>query len=186
MSTITSSTSGQATQTSGIDTIDITDYPDKFVASATFDCHGKTYLAAFPDGCKPIDYNWQTGYKFDSATFKGYQESIESLSEAVYIRAGKRHWRQPYQFKAVDFVLFLGWFVSEALISWASDCNSARITITEEKEENQVQIRSLFERLGFEISESEKNYKLSSVAYGDLLERWCGAESKERKLPDLV
>lgn len=166
--------------------IDITDYTEKFEASVTFDCHGKTFLRRLPGGCEPIDYNWQTGYHFDSQTFKQYQEPIESLSDTVHIRSGKRHWRRPYRFDGDDFIQFLGWFVAEGSVSWASDYNSARVTITQEKPQYRVQLQTLFERLGFDISESNGNLKFSSIVYADLLERWCGPESKERELPGWI
>lgn len=169
-----------------VDSFDITDYTDNYVATVDFEGHGKTFRSNLPDGCEPAGYTWNSGFHFDPPTFKEFQRELESAGAAVAISGGNRHWKRPYRFDADDFLRFLGWFIAEGCVTWHTNCDSAAVVITQEKPEFKENISSLLERMDFRISEVNDNYKFSSVVYANLLERWCGNRSKDREFPNFI
>jgi DNA polymerase I len=94
-----------------LETVDITDYLERFQARATTTAHGHTFRAALPEGCEPSYVNSHSGYHFDGPTFKRYQSAIESVAEEVSVREYRNQRTHPYCFGGDDFIEFVGWFI---------------------------------------------------------------------------
>ncbi|MFC6940713.1 hypothetical protein ACFQE8_12185 [Salinirubellus sp. GCM10025818] len=166
--------------------IDITDFTDEYQACVTRSVHGHTFRAALPDGCEPIYRSRNVGYCFDAETFKRYQTELEALGDTVAVRAKRGHHPQPYRFDADAFIQFIGWFVSEGSIHRSPDRETAEIQIAQEKPKHRRTIRSLFEKLGFDVSDNDRSFSFGSYLYGQLLKQLCGLRSADRRLPEFV
>lgn len=169
-----------------LEAVDITDLTDKYQARVWFTAHGNAVRAALPDGCEPVRCNSHTGYYFDSSTFKRYQDTLESLADTVEICGGSNSRGRPYTFDPADFIRFLGWFITEGSVYWQSPKDTAEVKIAQKTERYRQAIRSLFDRLGIDISASPSGFTFSSTVYGELLERLCGTTSHNRHLPWFV
>jgi hypothetical protein len=169
-----------------LETVDVTDLTDDFEVCVSTDCHGHSFRAALPEGCEPVGKNVATGYHFDAETFKQHQDTLESLGSDVFIRDGKNHWRRPYRFDGDDFIRFIGWFVTEGSITQKTDRDSAAISIAQETPEYCRRLESLFDRMGFEVSDAGSSYSFGSKVYARLLGRLCGKESRSKRLPGFV
>ena len=165
---------------------DITDLTDEYQACVTRSVHGHTFRASLPDGCEPVYRSRNVGYCFDGETFKRFQSELEALGDSVAVRAKQQHRPQPYRFDADEFIQFVGWFVSEGSIHRSSDRETAEIQIAQEKLENRQAIRSLFDKLGFNVSVDARSFSFGSYFYGQLLERLCGRRSADRRLPEFI
>ena len=176
----------QSTPGRRLETIDVTDYVSEFEASVSIDCHGHTFRAALPEDCEPTGRNGATGYHFDSKTFKGYQDTLESLGSEVFIRDSKNHWRRPYRFDGDDFIRFLGWFITEGSITRKSDRDSAAISIAQKTPKYCQRLERLFDRVGLDVDDSGSSYSFGSKVYARLLERLCGDGSESKHLPALM
>jgi len=166
--------------------VDITDFTDEYQACVTRSVHGHTFRAALPDGCDPVYRSRNVGYCFDAETFKRFQLELEALGDSVAVRAKRGHHPQPYQFDAEAFIRFIGWFVSEGSIHRPSDRETAEIQIAQEKSRHRRTLRTLFEKLGFDVSIDDRSFSFGSYLYGQLLERLCGHRSTDRRLPEFV
>jgi len=170
----------------GRQTIDVTEFIHEYQACVATTDHGHTFRAALPEGCDPTYRSKNVGYCFDAETFERFQARLEELGESVGIRAKRGHRPQPYEFDADAFIQFLGWFVSEGSVHYSSNCESAEIQIAQEKPEHRSTIRTLFDKLGFEISIDDRSFYFGSYLYGRLLETLCGLRSADRRLPEFV
>jgi DNA polymerase I len=148
--------------------------------------HGRSFRAALPNDCTPVQRNGYTGYTFDAATFEKYREEICNEGAETSIRSAKGHRRQPYQFDGDDFIEFLGWFVTEGSVYWPRDRQTASIQIAQKTERHRRQIESLLHRMGFKPHQQENGFRFGSYLYGQLLRDLCGDDSHSKRLPDLV
>lgn len=169
-----------------LETVDITDFVDEFEICASSDVHGHTFRAALPDGCEPIRNNGHSGHHFDAETFKQYQSAIETAADEVTIRRGPNHHRRPYRFKGDDFIEFLGWFITEGNVYWSSSSDTAQVKVAQETETHRQSIASLFDRMGLPVHSDGRKFEFGSKVFGQLLERLCGAGSKNKHLPEFV
>lgn len=171
---------------SRIETVDSTEHLDSFEACAAAEQHGHTRRAALPDGCVPCRRNSHTGYYFDAATFKRFQSTIEDVADEVTVHAAPGHRRRPYRFDGDDFLELLGWFAAEGSIYWSNDRNTAEVKIAQETAPHRSAIVALFDRLGIDVQTDDRSIRFGSALFGHLLERLCGADSRSKRLPDLV
>lgn len=169
-----------------LETIDVTDFVDRYEARATIDCHGHSFRAALPDGCDPCRNNSHTGYFFDPETFKAFQPAIESVAEDVTIQRGPKHRGRPYRFDGDAFLRFLGWFVTEGSVTWSTARNSAEIQIAQEKPEAREAISDLLTAMGFQFEDTGRAFRFGSKLYGEFLDQFCTTDSGDKRLPALV
>ncbi|QLD90393.1 hypothetical protein HWV07_15660 [Natronomonas salina] len=169
-----------------LEQVDVTEFVDEFQACVEVDCHGHSFRASLPEGCVPVGRNGFTGYHFDAATFKQYQETLESLGTDVRIRDKKGHWRRPYRFDGDDFIRFIGWYVTEGSITEKVNSDSASISISQKIPEYRDRIEQLFERLGISVHASKGSFAFSSNLYARLLTDMCGEGCREKCLPEFV
>jgi len=169
-----------------LETVDITDYLERFQARATTTVHGHTFRAALPDGCEPSYVNSHSGYHFDGPTFKRYQSEIESVAEEVSVREYRNQRTHPYRFRGDDLIEFVGWFITEGSTYWSQNRRTVQVKIAQEKPKRRDQIRALFDRLGLPVSEAPRHFTFSSTLFGSLLESTCGIDSRTRHLPEFV
>lgn len=169
-----------------LETVDITDFVDKFEICASSDVHGHTFRARLPDGCEPLRNNGHSGQHFDAKTFKQYQSAIEAAADEVTIRTGPNHHRRPYLFDGDDFIRFLGWFITEGSVYWSSSSDTAQVKLAQETETHRQSIASLFDRMGLPMHSDGRGFEFGSKVFGQLLEGLCGAGSKNKHLPELV
>jgi len=166
--------------------VDITDYISEYEICAATDCHGHHFRSVLPDDCEPCRRNSHFGYFFDPQTFKRFQGDIESVASEVTIHAGPNHHRRPYKFDGDDFLQFLAWFVTEGNVHWMKTSDSAAVQIAQQNETHRRSIHALFDRLGIEPTVNEHRFAFGSVIFGELVERLCGAGSKNKHLPEFI
>lgn len=171
---------------SATESIDITEFIDDYEIRATSEAHGHTFRAALPDDCLPCRKNSHTGYYFDSQTFKRYQRELEAAADELSIVGGRKQRGRPFRFTTLDFVEFLGWFITEGSVTWRKKRNTATVQIAQQKPEHRETIQALLTRMGFEFQSTPRAFQFGSAFYGRLLTTLCGGSSKERRLPDLI
>ncbi len=167
-------------------TVDVTDLTDSYEARLWSDAHGNTVRAALPEGCEPVRHNGHSGYYFAPATFKRYQDAIETVADTVAICGGSNSRGRPYRFDGTDFLRFLGWFITEGSVVWTSPRDTAEIRFAQKTPRYRAVLRSLFDRMGLLVAVSDSGLSFGSTVYAELLERLCGARSATRHLPWFV
>lgn len=163
--------------------IDLTDLTDRYQARVNYEGHGNAFLSRLPDGCDPIRGHSHSGYYFDAATFKQFQEELESVGTTVEICGGSNSRGRPYRFDATDFFRLLGWFITEGSVYWSNTRRTAEVKIAQETPWYRQSLRRLFDRLGLSVSRSAQDFSFSSTVFGELLERLCGDTSGTKRLP---
>lgn len=170
-------------QSRRLTTIDLTDLTDRYQARVNYDCHGSTFRSQLPEGCEPTRGHGHSGYYFAAATFKQFQEKLESLGTSVKICGGPNSRGRPYRFDATDFLRLLGWFITEGSVYWSNTRRTAEVKIAQETPRYRQSLRRLFDRLGLSVSRSARDFRFSSTVFGELLERLCGDTSGAKRLP---
>jgi|APHM01.1.fsa_nt_gi hypothetical protein len=164
-------------------TIDLTDLTHRYQTRVNYDCHGSTFRSQLPEECEPTRDHGHGGYWFDAATFKQFQETLESLATTVEICGGSNSRGRPYRFDAIDFLRLLGWFVTEGSVYWSNTRRTAEVKIAQETPRYRRSLERLFGRLGLAVSRSSRDFRFSSTVFRELLERLCGDASDAKRLP---
>lgn len=166
--------------------VDITDFVDDYEICASTNVHGHSFRAALPEGCEPVRRNSHVGYYFDPETFKEYQSDIETTADKVAIHSGPNSRLRPYQFDRNDFIQLIGWYVTEGSVHWPQSRDTAQVKIAQQTEKHRRSIKSLFARLGLQVHCNARKFEFGSRLFGQLLEKLCGARSKNKHLPTFV
>lgn len=167
--------------------VDLTTYADPVEFVARYDgMHGHTFRAALPQGCEPKRRHRQVGYSFDPETFTANRADIEAVATSIKARTGPKERPRPYLFDGDDFLELLGWIVTEGSIYTGSSRDTATVQIAQEKSEHRATILSLLDRLGVTYSQSDQAFRIGSKLYGQVFTQLCGADSRTKRLPELV
>ncbi|WP_255196833.1 DNA polymerase domain-containing protein [Halorarius litoreus] len=142
----------------------------------------------------------QTGYVFTAEEFEQHREYIESVCETSYVhRNSGRKW-VPRTFDGDDFLDLLAWYTTEGNVytseakQFGEQFRGSATTVKIAQDaladggatDHHRDIGSLLDRMGFDYYVDDQSYQFTSKLLGDVLERLCGANSFEKRIPDLV
>ncbi len=166
--------------------------------------HGHTFTAELgwtPRRVPKADVG-QTGYVLTAEEFEEHREYIESVCENSFIhRESGRKWI-PRTYDGDDFLELLAWYVTEGNVYTSEEKqfgenrrgSSTTVKIAqnavadggETARDDHARIGELLDRMGFDCYVDDRAYQFTSKLLGDLFERLCGADSFEKRIPDLV
>jgi len=166
--------------------------------------HGHTFTAELgwtPRRVPKADVG-QTGYVFTAEEFEEHRDYIESVCETSFVhRESGRKWI-PRTYDGDDFLELLAWYVTEGNVYTSEEKqfgenhrgSSTTVKIAqnavadggEAARDGHARIGELLDRMGFDCYVDDRAYQFTSKLLGDLFERLCGADSFEKRIPDLV
>ncbi|MEF8860045.1 MAG: DNA polymerase domain-containing protein, partial [Halolamina sp.] len=152
----------------------------------------------------------QEGYVLDAEEFAEHREYIESVCEQSFIhREAGRKWI-PRTFDGDDFLDLLAWYITEGNV-YTSEAkqfgenhrgSATTVKITQQKpttadggatgeeaiatESDHATIGDLLHRMGVAYDVDDRCYQFTSRLLGETLERLCGGDSFEKRIPDFV
>jgi len=164
--------------------------------------HGHTFAAElgyYPDKVLKNDIG-EEGYVFDAEEFAEHREYIESVCERSFVhRESGRKWI-PRTFDGDDFLDLLAWYVTEGNVYTSEEKqfgeklrgSATTIKIAQQPamadggDHDHAAIGDLLDRMGFDYYADENGYQFTSRLFGETLERLCGADSFEKRVPEFV
>ncbi|MEE6208691.1 DNA polymerase domain-containing protein [Salarchaeum sp. III] len=164
--------------------------------------HGRTFtteLGWTPRRVPKADIG-KTGYVFSAAEFEAHRDYIESVCETSYIhRESGRKWI-PRTYDGDDFLDLLAWYVTEGNVYTSEDKqfgeqfrgSATAIKIAQNAvtdggtADDHARIGALLDRMGFDYYVDDRSYQFTSRLLGELLERLCGENSFEKRIPERV
>jgi DNA polymerase I len=165
--------------------------------------HGHTFTAELgwtPRRVPKADVG-ETGYVFTAEEFEAHREYVESVCEYSFVhRKSGRKWI-PRTYDADDFLDLLAWYVTEGNVYTSEDkqfgeqfrgsATTIQIaqdatTLADGGTDHHASIGDLLDRMGFDYYVDDRSYQFTSKLLGDLLERLCGGDSFEKRIPAFV
>jgi len=189
---------------SRIDEIDLTELiDDGFETWADNEVHGHTLAAEvgrYPKKVQKADLD-TTGYVFPAAEFREHRTYLDANCSAFRIHAEPGRKWIPMRYDGDAFLELLAWYITEGSVYTSEEKEfgeqfrgSATIVsiaqnaraVPDGGESDHGAIGSLLDAMGFDYYVDESGYQFTSKLLGTLLERLCGANSHEKRIPDLV
>ena len=187
-----------------LETIDLVDYVEgDYEVWVRPEVHGHTFAAElgyYPDTVRKNDVG-KEGYVLGAEEFAEHREYIESVCEQSFIhRESNRKWI-PRTYDGDDFLDLLAWYITEGSVHTSADeqfgqnfrGSAASIQLAQDAptmadggRSDHAAIGDLLDRVGFDYSVDENGYQFTSRLLGDTLERLCGENSFEKRVPDFV
>jgi len=163
--------------------------------------HGHTFTAELgwtPRRVPKADLG-QTGYVFTATEFEEHREYIESVCETSYIhRESGRKWI-PRTYDGDDFLDLLAWYITEGNVytsepkqfgenhrGSATTVKIAQQAVPDGGNSAHDAIGQLFDSMGFDCYVDDRSYQFTSKLLGDLLRKYCGGDSFEKRVPEFV
>jgi len=164
--------------------------------------HGHTFTAELgwtPRRVPKADLG-QVGYVFTAEEFDRHREYIEQVCETSYVhRESGRKW-VPRLYDGDDFLDVLAWYITEGSVYTSQEKQfgeKLRGSATTVKLAQNVAadggahdahgaIGELLDRMGFDCYVDDRGYQFTSKLLGETLERLCGKNSFEKRIPEFV
>jgi DNA polymerase I len=193
-----------------IDRVDLTELVDAegFEVWCDNDVHGHTLAAEvgqYPDEVLKTDLGTM-GYVFDADEFDDHRDYLdESCSRFRLHEERGRKWI-PRFYDGDDFLDLLAWYITEGSVytsetkefdgqlrgsatsvKIAQDAPGSTADVaTDGGDSDHAAIGALLDRMGFDYYVDDRSYQFTSRLLGRFLERTCGGDSFEKRIPDLV
>ena len=192
-----------------VDRIDLTELVDEFEVWCDNDVHGHTLKAevgSYPDTIVKNDLD-TTGYVFDADEFDEHRGYLDKHCSRFRVHAERGRKWVPRFYDGDDFLDLLAWYITEGSVytsetkefdgqlrgsatsvQIAQDAPAATTddVAADGGESDHAVIGSLLDRMGFDYYVDDRGYQFTSRLLGRLLERSCGGNSFEKRIPDLV
>jgi DNA polymerase I len=164
--------------------------------------HGHTFTAELgwtPRRVPKADLG-QTGYVFTSEEFERHREYIERVCETSYVhRESGRKWI-PRTYDGDDFLDLLAWYITEGSVYTSEDKqfgenyrgSATTIKLAQNavadggRSDDHTDIRELLDRMEFDYYVDDRSYQFTSKLLGETLERLCGENSFQKRIPEFV
>ncbi|WP_284007649.1 DNA polymerase domain-containing protein [Haloarcula pelagica] len=186
-----------------LDEVDLVDMLDgAFEVWCDNDDHGHTLAAEV--GYRPDKMQKQgedgTGYVFDAESFREHRAYLDGNCSEFYVHAERGRKWVPRFYDGDDFLELLAWYITEGSTYTSEDKqfgdqfrgSSTTVNIAQDavpdggSGDDHTRIGTLLDSMGFGASVDEKGYQFTSKLLGDLLERLCGSDSFEKRIPEFV
>ncbi|MFB6082678.1 MAG: DNA polymerase domain-containing protein [Halorientalis sp.] len=185
-----------------LDEVDLTEHlSSEYEVWVRPEVHGHTFAAEigyYPDKVLKNDIG-KEGYVFDADEFETHREYIEGVAERTYVHAESGRKWIPRTFDGDDFLSLLAWYITEGNVHTfetkqfgektrgsATTIKIAQNAIADGGESHHAGIGDLLDRMGFDYYVDDRSYQFTSRLLGDLLERLCGTDSFEKRIPEFV
>ena len=192
-----------------VDRVDLTELVDEFEVWCDNDVHGHTLKADVgwdPDKIVKNDLD-TTGYVFDADEFDEHRDYLDENCSRFRVHTERGQTWIPRFYDGDDFLDLLAWYITEGsvytpetkefdgqlrgsatTIKIAQDAPRATTdgVAADGGESDHAAIGSLPDRMGFDSYVDDRGYQFTSRLLGRLLERTCGDNSFEKRIPDLV
>jgi DNA polymerase I len=188
-----------------IETVDLTRLLDgDYEVWANNDVHGHTLAAElgwYPEKIEKSDVG-ETGYVFSASEFEDHREYLDEACSEFYVHGERGRKWIPRFYDGDDFLDLLGWYVTEGSVYTSEtkefdgrlrgSATSVQVAqdapgvSTDGGESDHAAIGALLDRMGFDYYADGKGYQFTSRLLGRFLERTCGGDSFEKRVPDLV
>ncbi|WP_135851603.1 DNA polymerase domain-containing protein [Halorussus salinus] len=185
-----------------LEEIDLTEFADDYEIWANHDVHGHTLAAEigwYPDKVQKADIG-EEGYVFSANEFEAHREYLESVCSEFYVHAESGRKWIPRTYDGDDFLELLAWYVTEGNVytseekqfgeNFRGSATSIQIAqdavMTDGGESDHAAIGDLLDRMGFDYYVDDRGYQFTSKLLGGLLERLCGDDSFEKRIPEFV
>jgi DNA polymerase I len=187
-----------------LETVDLTEYVEgEYEVWVRPSVHGHTFAAELGWHPKKVLKSGLgvEGYVFSAEEFENHREYIESVCETSYIHREPNHKWIPRVYDGNDFLALLAWYITEGSIYTSKEKQfgqhfrgvATRIQLAQNApavpdggENDHAAIGALLDRMEFDYYVNESSYQFTSRLLGETLERLCGENSFEKRIPDLV
>jgi DNA polymerase I len=192
--------------------VDLTELLDVYEVWANNEVHGHTLASEigwYPNKVEKNDVD-ETGYVFSTSEFEEHRVYLDEVCTSFSVHAeADRKWI-PRFYDGDDFLELLAWYVTEGsvytsetkefgdklrgsatTVSIAQDAptatdGGATVAEAEPSESDHGRIGDLLDRMGFDYYVDGEGYQFTSRLLGEYLEGACGADSFEKRVPELV
>ncbi len=189
-----------------IDEVDLTELVDgEFEVWCNNDVHGHTLAAEvdwYPDKIVKNDVG-ETGYVFTTDEFEEHRPYLEEVCSQFFVHAERGRKWIPRFYDGDDFLELLAWYITEGSVYTSEDkhfgenfrgsATSVNIAQDAPVEEgiavdggDHAVIGELLDRMGLDYYVDDRGYQFTSKLLGEFLERTCGANSFEKRIPEFV
>ena len=193
---------------SRVDEIDLTELLDDYEVWVRPEVHGHTFAAEigyYPDKVKKDDVGAE-GYVFSAEEFEEHREYIDDVAEQCFVHAeANRKWI-PRTYDGDDFLELLAWYITEGNVYTSEEKqfgdklrgSATTVQIAQDAPvatdggsgdapaSDHAAIGDLLDRMGFDYYVDDRAYQFTSRLLGRFLEESCGADSFQKRIPDLV
>jgi len=190
-----------------VDEVDLTEAVEgPFEVWCDNDTHGHTLadeVGWYPDKIEKKDLD-TTGYVFDADEFDEHRDYLDGHCSRFRVHAERGRTWVPRFYDGDDFLDLLAWYVTEGSVytsetkpfdgqlrgsatsvSIAQDVPEAGV-VADGGNSDHATIGTLLDRMGLDYYVDKKGYQFTSRLLGRFLERTCGGDSTEKRIPDLV
>lgn len=193
-----------------VDEVDLTKLLDDYEVWVRPEVHGHTFAAElgyYPDKIKKNDVSAE-GYVFSADEFETHREYVDSVAEQCFVHAEPNRKWIPRTYDGDDFLELLAWYVTEGNVytseekQFGGKLRGSATTVkiaqnapaladggsgtVEESENHHAAVGDLLDRMGFDCYVDDRSYQFTSRLLGRFLERACGADSFEKRIPEFV
>jgi len=195
--------------------VDLTELLDDYEVWVRPGVHGHTFAAEigyYPDKVKKNDVG-KEGYVFDAEEFEEHREYIDEVADQCFVHAEPNRKWIPRTYDGDDFLELLAWYVTEGNVytseqrHFGDKLRGSATTVkiaqdapavadggesddpvgdAESAESDHAVIGALLDRMGFDYYADDQSYQFTSRLLGRFLERECGDNSFEKRIPDFV
>ena len=186
-----------------LDTVDLTELLDGgYEVWANNRVHGHTLAAElgwYPDKMEKQGCDG-TGYVISAEQFDDHREYLDEHCSEFYVHTERGRKWVPRFYDGDDFLELLAWYITEGSVYTSEDKqfgenfrgSSTTVNIAQDvvadggDTDDHTAIGELLDRMGFEYYADERGYQFTSRLLGRWLERSCGADSFEKRIPEFV
>jgi DNA polymerase I len=187
-----------------LETVDLTEYVEgEYEVWVRPSVHGHTFAAELgwhPKKVLKSDLGVE-GYVFSPEEFENHRQYIESVCETSYIHREPNHKWIPRIYDGDDFLALLAWYITEGSVYTSKEkqfgqhfrrvATSIKLAqnapaVPDGGENDHAAIGALLDRMEFDYYVNESSYQFTSRLLGETLERLCGGNNFEKRIPDLV
>ena len=189
-----------------LDEVDLTrlldTHTDEYEVWVRPSVHGHTFTAEIGGQPRRVRKNdiGEVGYVFSATEFEQHREYLESVCERSYVHAESGRKWIPRTYDGDDFLELLAWYVTEGSVytserkQFGDKIRGAATSVQLAQEavladggkSDHAAIGELLDRMGFDYYADDDGYQFTSKLLGDLLTDRCGADSFEKRIPDLL
>ncbi|SHG53929.1 DNA polymerase domain-containing protein [Halobaculum gomorrense] len=174
---------------------------DGYEVWANNDVHGHTLAAELGYYPKKVVKNdiGTTGYVFSAEEFEEHRDYLDSVCSEFYVHSEPNRKWVPRTYDGDDFLDLLAWYVTEGnvytseekrfgdqLRGSATTVKIAQNAVADGGMSHHAAIGDLLDRMGFDTYVDDRAYQFTSKLLGEAFRELCGANSFEKRIPDLV
>jgi len=187
-----------------IEEVDLVELLDRnFEVWADNEIHGHTIASEigwYPKKVQKADLD-TTGYVFSADEFREHREYLEANCTRFRIHAEPNRKWVPRYYDGDQFLDLLAWYITEGSVYTSEKKqfgenfrgSATTVSIAQERStradggrSDHEAIGRLLDSMGFDYNVDERGYQFTSKLLGDLLERLCGSDSHQKRIPELV